>query len=315
MSQDELFELLDDLAETRRLPTEIEALLEPFRGKTYTLSFRFVSASSTFANRFDSAYGQGKTLTCKMNDREATVFLLPHENEVVDALAADEEFERVVTLLDFDTLYQRGIFGQFIEETIDAEPQEDEATEEIPESTAEPQPTKPVGEPTREPTTTEPVGEPTRETPAKPREEPEPAPAAQSPAPEEPPKKKPAPTRQLKKKSQRKIRKIKNIGRKPKPSRFAKLKETKLFRIQDGIVKKMKRSIRTTCPNGHGRLTRVHLGKKYCKTCGWPSHRDRVKSIESSPPSEEKGPSCRSVAVMLIIAFIIMKSCVGMMMK
>ena len=303
MSQDELFKLLDDLAETRRLPTEIDALLEPFRGKTYTLSFRFVSASSTFGNRFDSAYGQGKTLTCKMDDREATVFLLPHENEVVEALAADDEFERVVALLDFDTLYQRGIFGQFIEETIEAEPQEEEATEEIPESTAEDPPV-------------EPAVETPQETPVKSREEPVPSPAApvaKSPAPEEPPTKKPARTRQLKKKSQRKIRKIKNIGRKPKPSRFAKLKEIKLFRIKDGIVNRMKGSIRSTCPNGHGRLTRVHLGKKYCKTCGWPSHRDRVKSIESSSPSEEKGPSCRSIAVMLIIAFIIMKSCVAIM--
>ena len=50
MSTGDLFDALSSLASDRRLPKEIDAILDPFRDKTYALSLIFTSASRTFAN-------------------------------------------------------------------------------------------------------------------------------------------------------------------------------------------------------------------------------------------------------------------------
>ena len=124
-----MLEVLTDLNENRRLSFEVGELIEPFEGKAYALSFSLVSSSNTLGNRFGSEYNGGSTLICKLEGGglEANVQTTPGEQAVVDGLVPEATFEMQVTLLDFDALYQRPIFGSVPESE---EPVEEAPTEE-----------------------------------------------------------------------------------------------------------------------------------------------------------------------------------------
>jgi len=113
VSKSALLEVLADLNENRHLSFEIDEAITPFFGKAYTLSLSFVSSSSTLGNRFGPEYNDGFTLICQLEGGllEANLQMTPDENALVESLAPGTSFEIQVTLLDFDSLYQRAIFG------------------------------------------------------------------------------------------------------------------------------------------------------------------------------------------------------------
>ncbi|MFP6901075.1 MAG: hypothetical protein VCA36_09030 [Opitutales bacterium] len=172
MSSQELFATLAYLAGNRLLGIEADAKLDPFRGQDFDLGLVFDSASRTIGTRFDNAYEQGYTVICKMEedeDLEIAVLMLPDDNDKVDALTKGDTFEAKLKVLDYDSLFQRSVFGQTIEEGDDPEPQEEpESYGTTPEAYL---PQEPAQQPELEPEP-EPEPEPTPE----PVPEPEPAP-------------------------------------------------------------------------------------------------------------------------------------------
>ncbi|MBO93671.1 MAG: hypothetical protein CMI32_02070 [Opitutales bacterium] len=113
MSTTALLKTLNDLRENRCLSSEVSAAIDPFRGQRFALKLSFVSASNTIGNRFGPEYNDGVTLTCKLEggELEASLQTTPGENAWVESLSPGAPFEARVTLLGFDVLYQRAIFG------------------------------------------------------------------------------------------------------------------------------------------------------------------------------------------------------------
>lgn len=208
---------------------------------------------------------------------EIAVLLPPDENTRVDALEPDQIFEATVTLLDFDTLYQRAVLGQVIEESKEVEPEEEALESTSPEVPPEADP--PVETSAPQPPPKDEVQEQIPAT--KP-----PAPAATRPKP-----------------------KARDPNRpRSRLPRSGKRKQTKLFRLKESLVKKVKKLKRASCPNGHGPLTYGHKGKRYCKVCGWPSHQSLLKPSRNRE-EEGFGKGCFRFVVGLFILFIIMRSC------
>ncbi|MFP6854267.1 MAG: hypothetical protein VB980_00680, partial [Opitutales bacterium] len=133
MSKSALLKVLADLKENRRLSSEVDEAIAPFVGKPFELSLSFVSSSRTIGNRFGPEYNDGVTLICalKADDLEITLQMTSAENAFFEGLVPGEFFESQVTLLDFDTLYQRAIFGSLPEvDTPEEETSSDEAEEQ-----------------------------------------------------------------------------------------------------------------------------------------------------------------------------------------
>ena len=235
---------LTNLKTNRLLSGKAKSALDPFIGKTFALPLVFVSASRTFGNPFDPVYDDGHTLVCRLEGEEieVTVLLGAEENDRVDSLASNETFEAKLTVLDFDALYQRAIFGQLLASTSVTEEQE-EVTEEpqtqipqepealpassiadVPPFTSQPAETLPP-----EPEET-PQSRDTSENPYPPQEAEIEIPASVAPPPPPP----------------------------PSPSSLDNIHEV------DSEVK--------TCPKGHGPLEPM-AGKMICWTCGWPEHK------------------------------------------
>ena len=246
-----LLATLTDLRNNRLLSGEAKSALAPFIGKTFALPLAFVSASRTFGNPFDPVYDDGHTLVCRLEGEEieVTVLLGTEENDLVDSLASNETFEAKLTVLDFDALYQRAIFGQLLASTSVSEEQE-EVTEEpqtqiseelaassiadVPPFTSQPAETLPP----------EPEGTPqsrdTSEAPSPPQEAEIEIPAPVAPSPPPP----------------------------PSPSSLDNIHE-----VNPEVE---------TCPKGHGPLEPM-AGKMICWTCGWPEHKkSEPKSTHSS---------------------------------
>lgn len=134
MSSAELLATLADLKANRRIPSEVKAAIDPFRGQNVTLKLHFASANRTFGNRFDSSYDDGYTVISKIEDHEIEVSVLfdPSANALIEALSPGETLEAWVTVLDFDDLYQRAILGHLPEERTE-EKRDESSTEEVEE--------------------------------------------------------------------------------------------------------------------------------------------------------------------------------------
>ena len=104
------------IKEARLLGTQAVAALDPLLGKPFTLSLTFLSANRTLANSYHDAYDEGHTLVCKLGEEglEATVLIVPEEEELVGSLDPGEVFEARLSVLDFDALYQRPVLGQYL---------------------------------------------------------------------------------------------------------------------------------------------------------------------------------------------------------
>jgi len=150
VSTDDLFDALSSLSSDRRLPKEIDAILDPFLNKTYALSLIFTSASRTFANPSDPTYEGGQTILGRLveGETEVTLLLHPDQGETVAALQPGDTYETTATLLAFDNLYHRPVFGQ----PVSASPEESPAGEQPPpEQTKKPVPASTPGKSSNDP--------------------------------------------------------------------------------------------------------------------------------------------------------------------
>ena len=249
-----LLATLTNLKTNRLLSGEAQSALAPFIGKTFAFPLAFVSASRTFGNPFDPVYDDGHTLVCRLEGEEieVTVLLGVEENDRVEGLVSDETFEAKLTVLDFDPLYQRAIFGQLLAPAAVSEEQE-EVTEEPQTQIPEEPEALPASSVADAPPFT---SQPAEILPPEPEGIPQPTDTSEDePPPQEAEIEIPAPV-------------APPPPLPPSPSFPDNIPE------EDPEVE--------TCPKGHGPLEPM-AGKMICWTCGWPeSKKSEPKSTHSS---------------------------------
>ena len=128
MTQSSLLDALAKLKESRLLPSEVDALLEPFREDAFPLTCFLVSVTRSFGGQSDSAYSDGYTMICKVGsgETECSVQTFPSENTRIEDLRPGDEFELELKVLGFDSLYQRVLLGQVAKDSGVLEPEESE---------------------------------------------------------------------------------------------------------------------------------------------------------------------------------------------
>jgi hypothetical protein len=154
MSYTELIDALTFLKENRKLGSEADELVAPFKGLVCSARFRFESLSRTFANPHDPQFEGGQTMVGDLLGSEVDFSLLlpPAQTEWAESLERGDEFELSVSFLGFDGLYQRGIFGYQgkIEVAGIDEATTDEPEEETVDFVVEEDPMEDDGEPIEE---------------------------------------------------------------------------------------------------------------------------------------------------------------------
>ena len=110
---DELFELIEKLREERSISSGTQDVFKKFIGKEYQANLSFVSASRTFSLRYDDSYSNGYTVNALIQDKgcEVNVLFLPLENKKIEELKKGENFEATVYFIEYDSLYERAVFG------------------------------------------------------------------------------------------------------------------------------------------------------------------------------------------------------------
>jgi len=254
MTSPALLATLTNLKNNRFLSGEAKSVLAPFIGKAATLSLAFVSASRTFGNPFDPAYDSGRTLICRLEGEEieVTVLLGAEGNDRVDSLDSDETFEAKLTVLDFDALYQRAIFGQLLAPDAASEEQEEVTEEPQDQISVEPEPLPATSVVSEFPSVSKPD-------------------EILLPEPEETPH--PTDTSEHEEPSQEAEIEISTSIEPPSPPPPSPS-------TSDNIPEKDPEV--EICPKGHGPLEPM-AGKMICWTCGWPeSKQSEQKSTHSS---------------------------------
>ena len=119
----ELFELIEKLKEERSISSGTQDVFKKFIGKEYEANLSFISASRTFSLRYDDSYSNGYTVNALIEGKgcEVNVLFLPVENKKIEELKKGENFEATVYFIEYDSLYERAVFGsnpQIISETV-----------------------------------------------------------------------------------------------------------------------------------------------------------------------------------------------------
>ena len=162
MNSKKLIETLTFLKENRKLGSEADELIAPFKDSVFSGEFRFDSMSRTFANPHDPVYEGGQTLAGELigTDLDFSLLIPPTENEWAESLDRGEEFDGSVKFLGFDGLYQRGIFGYLgkpkIEDEDEYSADPDEPGDQSDEPVVEEEPVADEEEPVDQPAEEEP---------------------------------------------------------------------------------------------------------------------------------------------------------------
>ncbi len=130
----ELMGALKELTEKRLLTSEVEALFEPYQDAVFHLVLSFVSSERSFGSQKDTNYNEGYKVLCNAENWGIGIALLfaPEDNDLVEAFDPSQKFEANVRFIDYDSLYQRAIFGK-----LGAEEELPEEEEVIPPPIAE----------------------------------------------------------------------------------------------------------------------------------------------------------------------------------
>ena len=110
----EIMTALRELKEKRLLSSEAEELMKPYEGATFDLRLDFVSSSRSFGSQKDPLYDSGQKVLCTAEkwDVECDVLFSPEDNDLVESLEVGQDFLVTVKFIDYDSLYQRVIFGK-----------------------------------------------------------------------------------------------------------------------------------------------------------------------------------------------------------
>ena len=134
MAKDEIIEQLKSLKEKRLFGSEVEKLIEPFKGKVHSFDMTFDKSERSFGSQPDPAYDNGHKMTCAIPEGpEITVLIPADQEEFINGLKSGDNFNFPLQLLGYDGLYHRAVFGKVShkEET----PNEEPLTEAIEETT------------------------------------------------------------------------------------------------------------------------------------------------------------------------------------
>ncbi|MDE0569510.1 MAG: translation initiation factor IF-2 N-terminal domain-containing protein [Verrucomicrobiales bacterium] len=128
----ELMKVLKELTEKRLLSNEVEALFEPYKDVVFPLSLSFVSSERSFGSQKDATYNEGYKVICNVENWnvEVTILFAPEDNTLVESYDSGQDFEVNVRFIDYDSLYQRAIFGKLSSELTAPEEEELTAPEE-----------------------------------------------------------------------------------------------------------------------------------------------------------------------------------------
>ena len=110
----EIMTALRELKEKRLLSSEAEELMKPYEGATFDLRLDFVSSSRSFGSQKDPLYDSGQKVLCTAEKWgvECDVLFSPADNDLVESLEVGQDFQVTVKFIDYDSLYQRVIFGK-----------------------------------------------------------------------------------------------------------------------------------------------------------------------------------------------------------
>ena len=122
----ELMKALQELTEKRLLTSEVEALFEPYQDAVFPLVLSFVSSERSFGSQKDEKYNGGYKVLCNAEnwDVKVTILFSPEDNNLVESFGPSQEFEANVRFIDYDSLYQRAIFGKLDSELESIEDEE-----------------------------------------------------------------------------------------------------------------------------------------------------------------------------------------------
>ncbi|HIG85363.1 MAG TPA: hypothetical protein EYQ23_15035 [Verrucomicrobiales bacterium] len=131
MANDEIIEQLKSLKEKRLFGSEVEKLIEPFKGKEYSFDMTFAESGRAFGSQSDPAYDNGHKMTCEIPEGpEITVLVPADQEEFINGLKSGDNFNLTVRLLGYDGLYHRAVFGKIDHE--EETPKEETPKEETP---------------------------------------------------------------------------------------------------------------------------------------------------------------------------------------
>ena len=124
----EIMTALRELKEKRLLTSEAQELMKPYEGAIFDLRLDFVSSSRSFGSQKDPVYDSGQKVLCTAEkwDVECEVLFSPEDNDLVESLEVGQDFLVTVKFIDYDSLYQRVIFGkvgselELLEELVEA---------------------------------------------------------------------------------------------------------------------------------------------------------------------------------------------------
>ena len=124
----EIMTALRELKEKRLLTSEAQELMKPYESATFDLRLDFVSSSRSFGSQKDPVYDSGQKVLCTAEkwDVECEVLFSPEDNDLVESLEVGQDFLVTVKFIDYDSLYQRVIFGkvgselELLEELVEA---------------------------------------------------------------------------------------------------------------------------------------------------------------------------------------------------
>ena len=117
VDKQKLIDTVRDLKENRRLSSESEAIMKPFVGGVSEFTFSFFEVSTTFSSRLDDRYAKGKTVVAQFAEFgvECTILFPPSENDWLESLSKEDQFDLKVVVLELDNLYQRVVFGKLFD--------------------------------------------------------------------------------------------------------------------------------------------------------------------------------------------------------
>ena len=137
MSKDQIIEQLKSLKEKRLFSSEVEKLIEPFKGKVYSFDMTFAESERSFGSQPDPAYNNGHKMKCEIAEgTEITVLVPAEQEEFLKGLKSGDTLNLTLQLLGYDGLYSRAVFGKSDHKKADQSeetPAEDPVTEDIEE--------------------------------------------------------------------------------------------------------------------------------------------------------------------------------------
>jgi len=140
MSKDQIIEQLKSLKEKRLFASEVEKLIEPFKGKVYSFDMTFAESERSFGSQPDPAYNNGHKMKCEIAEgTEITVLVPADQEEFLQGLKSGDTLNLTLQLLGYDGLYNRAVFGKadHKKETPSEDPVTEEIEEEVPSLTEE----------------------------------------------------------------------------------------------------------------------------------------------------------------------------------